>query len=77
MKYLKYIVLGLIVAFATTGATAQVVKKSGDDRRDKKDEGGVHITGRQQAFYEQREPTTRLVPTSISTAARCLPTSIK
>lgn len=57
MKYLKYIVLGLIVAFATNGATAQVVKKSGDDRRDKKDEGGVHITGRQQAFYEQREPS--------------------
>lgn len=57
MKYLKYIVLGLIVAFATTGATAQVVKKSGDDRRDKKDEGGVHITDRQQAFYEQREPS--------------------
>ncbi len=57
MKYLKYIVLGLIVAFATAGATAQVVKKNGDDRRDKKDEGQVKITGRQQAFYEQREPS--------------------
>lgn len=57
MKYLKYIVLGLIVAFATAGATAQVVKKNGDDRRDKKDDGGVQVTGRQQAFYEQREPS--------------------
>lgn len=57
MKYLKYIVLGLIVAFATAGATAQVVKKNGDDRRDKKNDGGVQVTGRQQAFYEQREPS--------------------
>ena len=57
MKYLKYIVLGLIVAFATAGASAQVVKKNGDDRRDKKDGGGVQISGRQQAFYEQREPS--------------------
>lgn len=57
MKYLKYIVLGLIVAFATAGATAQVVKKNSDDRRDKKNDGGVQITGRQQAFYEQREPS--------------------
>lgn len=57
MKYLKYLVLGLIVAFATAGATAQVVKKNDGDRRDKKDEGGVQVTGRQQAFYEQREPS--------------------
>lgn len=57
MKYLKYIVLGLIVAFATAGATAQVVKKNGDDRRDKKDDGSVKVSDRQQAFYEQREPS--------------------
>ncbi len=57
MKYLKFIVLGLIVAFAAAGASAQVVKKSGDDRRDKKDEAGVKITGRQQSFYEQNEPS--------------------
>lgn len=57
MKYLKLIALALIVAFAAGSATAQVVKKSGDDRRDKKDESGVKITGRQQAFYEQKEPS--------------------
>lgn len=57
MKYLKFIVLGLIVSFATAGVSAQVVKKSGDDRRDKKDETGVKITGRQQSFYEQNEPS--------------------
>ncbi len=57
MKYLKYIVLGLIVAFATAGATAQVVKKNDGDRRDKKDDGSVKVSDRQQAFYEQREPS--------------------
>ncbi|MBP5688399.1 MAG: gliding motility protein GldN [Muribaculaceae bacterium] len=57
MKYLKYIVLGLIVAFATAGATAQVVKKNDGDRRDKKDESAVKVSDRQQAFYEQREPS--------------------
>ena len=57
MKYLKLFLLGLIVAFATAGATAQVVKKNDDNRRDKKDNSGVQITGRQQAFYEQTEPS--------------------
>ncbi len=57
MKYLKLFALLLIVAFASGSATAQVVKKNGDDRRDKKNEGGVQVTGRQQAFYEQREPS--------------------
>lgn len=57
MKYLKFIVLGLIVAFATVGASAQVVKKSGDDRRDKKDDSGVKVSDRQQAFFEQKEPS--------------------
>ena len=57
MKYLKVILLGLIVASATIGASAQVVKKSGDDRKDKKNESGVQVTGRQQAFFEQKEPS--------------------
>ena len=57
MKYLKYIILGLIMAFAAQGATAQVVKKNSDDRRDKKNDGGVQVSGRQQAFFEQSEPS--------------------
>lgn len=57
MKYLKFIVLGLIVAFTTTGASAQVVKKSGNDRRDKKEDNGVKVSDRQQAFFEQKEPS--------------------
>ena len=57
MKYLKYIVLGLIVAFAAAGATAQVVKKNDGDRRDKKDDGSVKVSDRQQAFFEQKEPS--------------------
>lgn len=57
MKYLKYIVLGLIVAFATAGATAQVVKKNDGDRRDKKDDASVKVSDRQQAFFEQKEPS--------------------
>ncbi len=57
MKYLKLFALVLIVALASGSATAQVVKRSGDDRRDKKDDNGVQVTGRQQAFYEQREPS--------------------
>ena len=47
----------MIVASATIGASAQVVKKSGDDRKDKKNESGVQVTGRQQAFFEQKEPS--------------------
>lgn len=57
MKYLKIIVLGIIVAFATAGASAQVVKKDGNDRRDKKEDNTVKVSGRQQAFYEQNEPS--------------------
>lgn len=57
MKYLKFIVLGLIVAFTTTGVSAQVVKKNGNDRRDKKEDNGVKVSDRQQAFFEQKEPS--------------------
>ena len=57
MKYLKFIVLGLIVAFTTMGASAQVVKKNGNDRRDKKEDNGVKVSDRQQAFFEQKEPS--------------------
>ena len=57
MKYLKIIVLGIIVAFATAGASAQVVKKDGKDTRDKKQDNTVKVSGRQQAFYEQNEPS--------------------
>ena len=57
MKYLKLIVLGLIFSFAVAGVNAQVVKKSGDDRRSGKDDGKVQVSGRQQAFYEQNEPS--------------------
>jgi len=45
------------MAFAAQGASAQVVKRNSDDRHDKKNDGGVQISGRQQAFYEQREPS--------------------
>ena len=57
MKYFKIIVLGIIVAFATAGASAQVVKKDGKDTRDKKQDNTVKVSGRQQAFYEQNEPS--------------------
>ena len=57
MKYLKIIVLGLIVALAAAGASAQVVKKDSQDRRDKKNDNSVKVSGRSQAFYEQREPS--------------------
>ena len=55
MKYLKIIALGLVIAFAA-GASAQVVKKDGQDRRDKKNDSSVKVSGRSQACYEQREP---------------------
>ncbi|MBO4722213.1 MAG: gliding motility protein GldN, partial [Muribaculaceae bacterium] len=44
-------------AFAAAGATAQVVKKNDGDRRDKKDDGSVKVSDRQQAFFEQKEPS--------------------
>lgn len=57
MKYLKFIVLTLIVALASAGASAQVVKKDGNDRKDKKDDSSIRVSGRQQAFFEQNEPS--------------------
>lgn len=56
MKYLKFIALTLALALAS-GATAQVVKKNGQDSRDKKDESSIKVSGRQQAFFEQNEPS--------------------
>ena len=57
MKYLKFIVLTLIVALASAGASAQVVKKDGNDRKDKKGDSSIKVSGRQQAFFEQNEPS--------------------
>ena len=57
MKYLKVILLGLTLAIAGTSASAQVVKRDGKSRNDKKDDGSVKVTGRQQAFFEQNEPS--------------------
>jgi gliding motility associated protien GldN len=57
MKYLKLIVLTLIVALAAAGASAQVVKKDGVDRKDKKENSSVKVSDRQQAFFEQNEPS--------------------
>ena len=57
MKYLKVILLGLTLAIAGTSASAQVVKRDGNSRNDKKNDGSVKVTGRQQAFFEQNEPS--------------------
>ena len=60
MKYLKFIVFTLTLALAASVASAQVVKKDGQDRASKKDDNspaGTKVSGRQQAFYEQSEPS--------------------
>lgn len=57
MKKLKYIIAILTVVFAASAIQAQVVKKRDGDDRKKKDENGVVITDRQQAFFEQRQPS--------------------
>lgn len=57
MKYLKFIVLTLILAFTAAGASAQVVKRDGQDRKDKKEDNSIKVSGRQQAFFEQSEPS--------------------
>ncbi len=57
MKYLKALFLVLTVAVACSSASAQVVRRDGQDRRDNRDNGGVQVSGRQQAFYEQNEPS--------------------
>lgn len=55
MKTLKLIAVLLIVAFAASTVGAQVVKKEEGNERKKKDESGVNITDRQQAFYEVKQ----------------------
>lgn len=57
MKKFKYIIVFLAAVFTASALQAQVVKKSENDERKKKDEGGVVITDRQQAFFEQRQPS--------------------
>lgn len=58
MKYLKILFLGLTIALAWSSASAQVVKRDGQDRRDNNsNNSGVKVSGRQQAFYEQNEPS--------------------
>lgn len=57
MKTLKLIAALLLVTFAAGTATAQVTKRDGDkDNKKKKDDAGVVITDRQQAFYEVKKP---------------------
>ena len=56
MKTFKIIATLLLIAFTSGIASAQVVKKDGNDRK-KKDDGSVTITDRQQAFYEVKTPS--------------------
>ncbi len=53
----KSIIAVLMAVFAVGAMQAQVVKKSDSDDRKKKDDGAVVISDRQQAFFEQREPS--------------------
>ncbi len=53
----KSIIAVLMAVFAVGALQAQVVKKSDRDDRKKKDDGAVVISDRQQAFFEQREPS--------------------
>ena len=53
----KRIIAVLMAVFAVGALQAQVVKKSDSDDRKKKDDGAVVISDRQQAFFEQREPS--------------------
>ena len=53
----KSIIAVLMAVFAVGALQAQVVKKSDSDDRKKKDDGSVVISDRQQAFFEQREPS--------------------
>ncbi len=57
MKKLKYIIAFITVVLAASTVQAQVVKKSEENDRKKKAESGVVITDRQQAFFEQRQPS--------------------
>ena len=53
----KSIIAVLMAVFAVGALQAQVVKKSDSDDRKKKDDGAVVISDRQQAFFEQLEPS--------------------
>ncbi len=57
MKKFKYIIVFLTAIFVASAMQAQVVKKSDNGERKKKDESGVVISDRQQAFFEQRQPS--------------------
>ncbi len=55
MKPIKLILALTLVAIVSTTASAQVVRKNAGDS--KKEEKGTAITGRQQRFYEVKEPS--------------------
>ena len=57
MKKIRFIIVLLLTVFVTSAVHAQVVKKTDGEGRQKKDESGVVITDRQQAFFEQRQPS--------------------
>ena len=57
MKKFRFIIVLLLTVFVASAIQAQVVKKTDGDGRKKKDDNGVVITDRQQAFFEQRQPS--------------------
>ena len=57
MKKFRFIIVLLLTVFVASAIQAQVVKKTDADGRKKKDDNGVVITDRQQAFFEQRQPS--------------------
>ena len=54
MKLLKSIVAVVLLSFTVSAVQAQVVKKSEADKAKKKESA---VSARQQAFYEQKEPS--------------------
>ncbi len=56
MKNYRFIIVALLMAFTTQAVMAQVVRREDREDRKKKEDTGVVITDRQQAFYEVREP---------------------
>ena len=56
MKKFRFIMVLLMGVFVTTALQAQVTKKSDNDQR-KNVEAGIVVTDRQQAFYEQKQPS--------------------
>ena len=57
MKKFRFIIVLLLTVFVASAIQAQVVKKTDADGRKKKEDNGVVITDRQQAFFEQRQPS--------------------